>query len=305
MREPGVTETSVSDRTLANPGDLGITVVVITRDRVTSLRHTLDELSRLRPCPEIVVVDNGSTDGTPGVVASEFPHVTMVALASNHGAMARNLGVAAARTELVAFADDDSSWAADALERAARIFRSFPDLGLLAARILVGAPGRVDPTCREMEQSPLGADRDGHARILGFLACGAVVRRRAFCDAGGFEELLFFLGEEETLALDLASAGWEMVYAPEVVAFHRPGTVARDTKARRRRMVRNQLISALIHHPWWVVMRRARGQLATGVRDADVRAGLFQAMGAAPRALLRRRPLPARVEAARRLLRTT
>lgn len=283
----------------------GTTVVVITRDRVSSLRHTLDELSRLSPRPEIVVVDNGSTDGTCGVVASEFPHVAIVALASNHGAVARNLGVAAARTELVAFADDDSSWSAEALERAARIFKSSPDLGLLAARILVGPTARVDPTCREMEQSPLGADGDGHARILGFVACGAVVRRQAFCDAGGFEELLFFLGEEETLALDLASAGWEMVYVPEVVALHRPETVARNSRARRRRRVRNGLISALIHHPWEVVLGRARDLLAKAPRDGDVRAGLLQAVAVAPRAIFRRRLLPARVEAGRRLLEPT
>lgn len=290
---------------LGGPSEPGITVVVATRNRMASLRRTLDELSRLRPRPEILVVDNGSTDGTAAVVTSEFPHVTVVALPSNHGAVARNLGVAAARTELVAFADDDSSWAAGALERAARIFTSSPDLGLLAARILVGATARVDPTCGEMERSPLGVDGDGHARILGFVACGAVVRRRAFCDAGGFEKLLFFLGEEETLALDLAAAGWEMVYAPEVVALHRPETVASDRKARRRRLVRNGLISALIHHPWGAVMRKTWGLLATALRDVDVRAGLLQAVPGAPRALLRRRPLPARVEAARRLLRPT
>lgn len=290
---------------LGGPTEPGITVVVVTRDREASLRSTLDELSRLRPRPEILVVDNASTDGTAAMVTSEFPHVTVVPLPSNHGAVARNLGVAAARTELVAFADDDSSWAAGALERAASIFASSPDLGLLAARILVGATGRVDPTCREMERSPLGVDGDGHARILGFVACGAVVRRRAFCDAGGFEKLLFFMGEEETLALDLAATGWEMVYVPEVVALHRPETVARDREARRRRLVRNGLISALIHHPWGAVMRRTRGLVATALRDVEVRAGLFQAVSGAPRALLRRRPLPARVEAARRLLRPT
>lgn len=294
---------SVADGMPGEGNQSGVTVVVITRNRVASLRLTLDELSRLSPRPPIVVVDNGSTDGTPDVVTSEFPHVTLVALPSNHGAVARNLGVAAARTELVAFADDDSSWMAGALERAARIFTSSPQLGLLAARILVGPTAQLDPTCRAMEQSPLGADRHGHARILGFVACGAVVRRRAFCDAGGFEELLFFMGEEETLALDLASAGWEMVYAPEVVALHRPETVARDSRTRRRRQVRNGLLSALIHHPWEVVMGRTRVLLAVAVRDVDVRAGLLQAMLGAPRALLRRRPLPAPVEAGRRLLR--
>lgn len=279
----------------------GVAVVVVTRDRIVPLRSTLRSLSRLSAASPIVVVDNGSSDGTPRMVRSEFPDVALISLEENLGSAARNVGVAAADADLVAFADDDSAWAPGSLERARSLFEANPALGLVAARILVGDDRRVDPVCRQMDDSPLG-HWSGRQKVLGFVACGAVVRRSAFCAAGGFERLLFFLGEEETLALDMAAQGWQLVYAPEVVAYHRPGEVARDTAARRRRHARNRLLSSLIHRPWSSVWANAGEMARRSVEDSHVRAGLGEALRMFPRAVARRRPIPADLELARRLL---
>ena len=54
---------------------------------------------------------------------------------------------------------------------------------------------------------PAAVDLPG-PRILGFVACGAVVRRAAFREAGGFDAVVHFAGEEERVAIDLAAAGW-------------------------------------------------------------------------------------------------
>jgi hypothetical protein len=83
--------------------------------------------------------------------------VRVIRLVRNAGAAGRNIGVAHAETPYVAFSDDDSSWAAGALDRAAQLFERFPSLGLLAARVLVGDTGRPDPMCRQMRESPLPA----------------------------------------------------------------------------------------------------------------------------------------------------
>lgn len=280
----------------------GVAVVIVTRDRAAALRTTLGSLSRLSVASPIIVVDNGSSDETVAMVGSEFPQVSLIPLHGNRGAVARNLGVAAATTELIAFADDDSCWEVGSLERAQRLFASSPRVGLVAARILVGPDERLDPTCRAMAMSPLGQDGQGRRRVLGFVACGAVVRRKAFCEAGGFEELLFFLGEEETLALDMAARGWDMVYAPEIVAFHRPGVVKRDISSRHRRLVRNRLLSAVIHRPWDTVSHEMRHIARRAWEDADTRMGLGEALRRAPHAVARRRPIPSGLEQARRLL---
>jgi GT2 family glycosyltransferase len=277
-------------------GDPRVTTVVMTRDRWPTLEHSLPR----HPGP-VVLVDNGSTDGTPSLVAEHFPDIEVVALGKNLGAVARNIGVRRARTPYVAFADDDSWWAPGATGLAADVLDEHPGVGLLAARILVGEPEREDPVCALMAASPLPTVPGlPGPPVLGFLACGTVVRREAFLSAGGFDPVVFFMGEEERLALDLRASGWQLCYVPEVVAHHRPPGGRADA-AKVVRAMRNRLLTAVMRRPWPVVAREVVRAITGGpVARAGVRAGV----AALPDALMARRPLPAAVEAERRLLAT-
>ena len=178
-----------------------VTVVVASQNRREELLATLP-----RHEAPVVLVDNGSTDGTADAVRQARPEVTVIPLDRNVGARARTLGVERAGTPFVAFADDDSWWAPGDLARAAAVLRAHPRLAVLNARILVGPEERLDPACAGMADSPLGtpADLPGPA-LLGFVACGAMVRTEAFLAAGGFDPVVRFPGEEERLALYLAS----------------------------------------------------------------------------------------------------
>jgi GT2 family glycosyltransferase len=133
-------------------------VVIATRNRRERLLTTLDRLAELPECPPIVVVDNGSEDGTPAAAQQRHPSVGVVALRHNLGAAARTIGARAVGTPLVAFSDDDSWWAPGALARAEATFAQQPRLGLLAARVLVGEDERLDPTCRLMRSGRLQSD---------------------------------------------------------------------------------------------------------------------------------------------------
>src|SRR4051794_22366336 len=99
----------------------------------------------------------------------------------------------------------------------------------------------MDPVCSAMAASPLAA-RPGlpGPAILGFVACGAVVRRTAFLDAGGFNPRFGIGGEERLLALDMATGGWELAYVDSVVAHHHPDADA-ARPGRRARTLRNDL----------------------------------------------------------------
>lgn len=257
-------------------------------------------LTDLPSAPPVVVVDNGSDDGTPTMVRDSFPTVDVIPLSRNHGALARNLGVAVANTAYVAFADDDSWWEPGALSAAAEMFESNPRLGVVAAQVRVGPDRRLDPVCRTLAAGKLGRDAEGHPHVLGFVACGTVVRRVAFLEAGGFDRLLFFLGEEGTLALDMAQRGWELVYASHVVAVHHPGSVSRDTGRRVSRQTRNDVLAAVIHRPWKGVARQVSRQGVGLLIDRHVRAGLIQAAAHLPGAVARRRPVSPSIEDARR-----
>ena len=284
--------TSAPDVDGTSPDGVAVTVVIATADRREPLLHTLDVLAALPERPPVVVVDNGSVDGSVDAVRTAHPEVTVVALPANRGAAARNIGVARATTPYVAFSDDDSWWAPGALGRAAAHLAASPDLAVVQAKVLVGEDEAVDPTCLQMAASPLPRPPGAVGPVLlGFVACGAVVRRSAFLDAGGFDDLLFFLGEEQLLAVDLAAAGWHTAYAEDVVAHHHP-TLGTDRRpeARERLQRRNALLTCWLRRPLPVV---ARTTLAMAVHD---RGALVDALVRLPAVARRRRRLPASVE---------
>jgi N-acetylglucosaminyl-diphospho-decaprenol L-rhamnosyltransferase len=258
-----------------------VTVVIITRDRASDLAATL----RRRPAGHpVIVVDNGSAGGPAAVP----PGVRTIALDADRGAAARTHGVLAARTPYVAFCDDDSWWEPGALERAAALLDAAPGVGLLAARVLLPG-GRLEPACAAMASSPLpGAPGLPGPRVLGFVACGAVVRRDAYLAAGGFPPGWGIGGEEAPLAARLSDLGWDLVYAPELVVHHHPSRL-RDPAARQRIAARNDLWTAWGCRPAAAALRATARELGRAVRHADRRRGILQATRGAPAVLRARR----------------
>jgi GT2 family glycosyltransferase len=286
-----------------------VTVVIATRDRRAGLERTLHEL-RAGEQP-VIVVDNGSRDGTPAMLAARRPDVRVIELRRNAGAVARNHGVAAATTPYVAFADDDSWWAPGALRQAAAHLAAAPRLALVAARTLVGPHGRLDPVSAFMATAPLGtpADLPGPS-VLGFLSCAAVVRRDAFLATGGFDPVVFFMGEEARVALDLRAAGRGLAYCDDVVAHHHPSSTPGGRAAKRALALRNRALTAWMRRPVRVAAADSAAVLAAARVGPDARldraaggdpgpAGrraAWQLLARLPGALARRRPVPAEIE---------
>ncbi|GGR13194.1 glycosyl transferase [Actinoplanes ianthinogenes] len=263
-----------------------VTVVVATRNRPDLLRRTVP-----RHHAPTIVVDNASDQPL------SVPGAALVRLPENIGAAARNIGVRQAGTPFVAFADDDSYWEPGSLARAARIFRDHPRAALLTAKVLVGPEGRLDPVSAGMAAAPIGTPPGAAGpSVLGFLSCAVVVRRDAFLAAGGFSPELFVYGEEALLAMDLAAAGHQLSYVPELVVRHHPEPAGRDNRARSRREARNRALTALLRRPPAIVART----LAEVARTRP--AALPDIARDLPWALRHRRPLPAAVESALRAL---
>lgn len=273
-----------------------VTIVVATRDRRDELLGTL-----ARHEPPVVVVDNGSSDGTPAAVYG-MPGVQLVELGANHGAYARTLGARYARTPYVAFADDDSWWAPGALDRAVSTMREHPRLAVLAAQVRVQPQDELDPVCRLLAGSPLGrtADLPGPS-ILGFMACAAVVHRGAFLAVGGFDDIVRFPGEEDRVALDLAAAGLGLAYVPEVIAYHQPSPSRDEPERRRRQVLRSRLLTVCLRRPWPVVARQLWNALRAGRAG---RRAVLDVLPDLPAALRERQVVPDAVERAVRRLDT-
>jgi len=217
-----------------------VTVVVLTHDCEPWIGRTLRSLTGLPGSPPVIAVDNGSEDGTVELIRRDFPAARLITCRPNLGAAARNLGVEASGTPYVAFADDDTWYAPETLPRAVELFEAHPRLGVITVRTLVGEQLQEDPMSAEMAASPLtdGTELPGK-KLLSFMAGVSVVRRSAYLAAGGYDPRLFMGGEEELLACDLVSAGWELRYIPELTAYHRPS--GQNAPNLRHHGVRNTL----------------------------------------------------------------
>jgi GT2 family glycosyltransferase len=279
-----------------------LAVVVATRNRAPELLGALTRLRALPERPRVVVVDNGSTDGSSARVRAHHPDVEVIELGRNLGAAARTVGAASVPAAYVAFSDDDSWWAPGALARAVALLDRHRRLAVLAARVLVGPEGRLDPVCAEMAAGrlPVAPDLPGPS-VLGFVACGAVVRRDAFLAAGGFHRRLGVGGEEELLALDLAARGWGLAYVDEVVAHHHPSP-SRDPLGRRRIQVRNALWSAWLRRPAAGATRQTLHLAGPALGQPGARAGVLDAVLGLPWVLRERHPVRAELEDALRSL---
>jgi GT2 family glycosyltransferase len=178
--------------------------------------------------------------------------------------------------------------------------RAHPRLAVLNARILVGPEERLDSFCTELARSPLGTPDDlpGPA-LLGFIACGAMVRTEAFLGVGGFDPVVRFPGEEERLSLDLAAAGWGIAYVDSVTVHHHPSPRRSAPEGRRTAIWRSRLLTAVMRRPWSQVAGLVLRALRTG---APERRGLLRALPEVPAALRRRRVVPERVRADLRVL---
>ena len=163
-----------------------------------------------------------------------------------------------------------------------------PGVGLLAARILVGADQVPDAVNAVMAASPLPSDGLPGPRVMGFLGCGAVIRREAFLAVGGFSRLLFIGGEEQLMAYDLAAAGWAACYRPDIIAYHHP-SASRQPATRRYQEARNRALVAWLRRPLRCALAETGRLTRQAVHDPIAGRALGGLAVRLPRALLGRR----------------
>jgi GT2 family glycosyltransferase len=137
--------------------------------------------------------------------------------------------------------------------------------------------------------------------VLGFIACGAVARRNAYLAVGGFHPRFGIGGEEELLAVDLASAGWHVGYVDCVVAHHHPSP-SRDPQRRRQIQARNALWFTWLRRSPRMVLHHALKAVREARHDHTTRRALLEAVQGLPWIVRERHRVPASVEAALCLL---
>jgi GT2 family glycosyltransferase len=215
----------------------------------------LDSLACQELAPaEVIVVDNGSTDGSLDYLRAEHPAVRVIALSSNTGfAHAANRGLQAAGGEYVALINTDVVLKPDWLARMVAALDSSPGAASVACKMLslrspdvvydAGDVLRRDGACEQRGRFCRDDGRwDEPGEVFGACAGAALYRRDAVLSLGGFDERYFAYIEDVDLALRLRMAGWTCRYEPTVALHAGEGSSAQLTDGHPVLVQRNTLL---------------------------------------------------------------
>ena len=200
-----------------------ISVVVCTHNNAAVLADCLAACCALDyPDFEVLVIDDGSTDDTPGVVA-RFPEVR--SLRQEHGGLsvARNHGARQSTGDLIAYTDDDCEPDRDWLFWVARAFQN-PRTGAAGGPNLPPTPGGVQEAIVAAAPGAPSHILTGDLQAEHLPGCNLVLRRRALESIGGFQPQFVTAGDDVDLCWRLLDSGWELAFVPAAFVWHRRRT---------------------------------------------------------------------------------
>ena len=194
-------------------GAPSVSVVIPAYNAEAFIARAIDSvLAQTYAVREVIVVDDGSRDGTAGVVARCGGPVRLVQQANAGPAAARNHGARLSRSEWIGLLDADDAWKPEKLERQVAAIDS--------TRVgVVHCLRSLDPMFRIPPRVTFDTLWEGNCIVNS----SALIRRAAFEEAGGFDEDRALISVEDyNLWLRLAAKGWEIVTVPEVLHHYTP-----------------------------------------------------------------------------------
>jgi GT2 family glycosyltransferase len=212
-----------------------IDAIVVNRDRASlllaSLRSVQEAFAEADVRGEVIVVDNGSTDGSAELIERELESVRWIQLAGNNGFPAAvNAGLEQVSAEWVLLLNNDATIDAAAIRRIME--RPIPaDVGTIAMQMRFSAqPGIVNSAGIGVDVLGVAYDRflgcpaDGPAsrpgEVFGACAGAALFRRAMLEDIGRFDGGYFLYLDDADVAWRSRMAGWRALYAPDAVVWH-------------------------------------------------------------------------------------
>ncbi len=242
--------------------DVLLSVVIVSynvRDFLAQTLRSVQKATRSFPT-EIFVVDNHSEDGSPHLVATEFPDVRLIRNEENVGfARANNQALAQASGKFLVLLNPDTIVQEDTFEKLILFFDTHPDAGMVGCKIL-NPDGTLQLACRRSFPTPwvaftklvgLGTlfpksrlfgrynltylDPDQTTEVDAISGSFMMVRREVLEQVGPLDERFFMYGEDLDWCYRVKEAGWKIYYVPETKIIHYKGASSeksdRDTLA--------------------------------------------------------------------------
>jgi glycosyltransferase involved in cell wall biosynthesis/GT2 family glycosyltransferase len=249
-------------------GDLTFSIVINTLDRASYLKETMASLAGLRHHEfEVVVVNGPSSDGTAELLAKWAGKIKLRSCEVANLSMSRNIGIAAAAGDIVAFIDDDAVPHPDWLKELARPYAD--------ARVAAVGGFTIDNTGTRFQVRKTICDRYGNAHSVSpffderplcfpgtpyypsLLGTNSSFRRDVLLEIGGFDHAFAYLLDETDVCLRIVDAGHEIHYAPRALVFHQFA----NSRVRSHRRLPTTLYPSAVSKGYFIQTHGARSDL--------------------------------------------
>jgi GT2 family glycosyltransferase len=263
---------------------------------------------------QVVLVDNGSTDGTIGYCKQHFPWVTLVALAHNTGFDgAVNAGIAASSSPLIFLLNNDTELDEACLAQLISAAERHPEAGFFATKMLDFTDRTIIDSCgdalcwngKSYNRGQLqtdGPEFSTEQPVFGACAGAALYRSAMLTKIGEFDEDFFAYLEDVDISFRAQAAGYPCIFVPTARVYHIGSATAGKGSAFGFKLFiknhfhliwKNYRTSELIRHAGKLLYAEAR-IMAAAIRQQYFGAylwGLGHAILEAPRMLPKRRKI--------------
>jgi GT2 family glycosyltransferase len=217
---------------------------------------------------EVVVWDNGSTDGSAAWVEAHYPAVRVLRGDRNLGfAGGNNAAIRATQSSYVATLNNDAEPDPTWLSSLMGAIESVPDVGMCASKMVRAEdPSIMDACGIEVDRAgiawnrcngePEGREETAPYEVFGPCAGAALYRREMLDQVGAFDEDYFAYYEDVDLAWRARRAGWRCLYVPQARVTHRHSSTGREgSPFKGYHIGRNKVWTLIKNYPWpdWLV----------------------------------------------------
>lgn len=222
-----------------------VLIIIVNWNRKDYLRDCLfSALSQDYDNFKVILIDNGSTDGSVEFVRNKYPEVEIIALDKNYEfAKANNIGIKKALdegAEFIALLNNDTRVEKNWLSELVKVMESNPKIGICASKMLkmdkpniLDSAGHVfiDGIIRDRGSGELDRGQyDTKLEVVGGCAGAALYRREMLDQVGLFDEQFGFNYEDAELSWRAYKYGWKARYVPQAVVYHVRGGTTKDNK---------------------------------------------------------------------------
>lgn len=240
-----------------------VTVVIPTWNKKKLLAECLESLQKQTLSAfQIIIVDNGSTDGTAEFVKTNYPQIKVIRNEKNFGFVAVNQGIRLSTTEFVVLLNNDAIAKEDWLEKLVQGLKRHTEAGFAASKMLKQDRKTIDSAGDGFNLNIMGGYAVGSGELdsekyaeerVCFSASGgaAIYRKKVFDKIGLFDEKFFAYFEDIDFGFRANFAGFKCIYIPKAVVYHRGGETAVHNSLYHLRLTdRNKIITVLKNLPF-------------------------------------------------------